>query len=138
MPKIAQGSLACCSPWGHEELDMTWRLKNKKKNVDFNLSIYFLIYDTLDSILCLCYALLCLVTHSYSTLCDHMDCSLQGSSVHQDSPGKNTGVGCHALLQGIFPTQGSNPSLSHCRRIPLKDICCLPGFSFVSSLNCNQ
>ena len=28
-----------------------------------------------------------------------------------DSPGKNPGVGCHALLQGIFPTQGSNPSL---------------------------
>ena len=28
-----------------------------------------------------------------------------------DSPGKNTGVGCHALFQGIFPTQGSNPSL---------------------------
>ena len=28
-----------------------------------------------------------------------------------DSPGKNTGVGCHALLQGIFPTQGSNPCL---------------------------
>ena len=34
-----------------------------------------------------------------------------------DSPGKNTGVGCHVLLQGIFPTQGSNPGLSHCRRI---------------------
>ena len=30
-------------------------------------------------------------------------------SVHGDSPGKNTGVGCHAHLQGIFPTQGSNP-----------------------------
>ena len=30
-----------------------------------------------------------------------------------DSPGKNTGVGCHALLQGIFPTQVSNPSLLH-------------------------
>ena len=28
-----------------------------------------------------------------------------------DSPGKDTGVGCHALLQGIFPTQGSNPYL---------------------------
>ena len=28
-----------------------------------------------------------------------------------DSPGKNTGVGCHALLQGIFPTQGSNPGI---------------------------
>ena len=36
-------------------------------------------------------------------------------SVHRDSPGKNTGVGCHALLQGIFPTQGSNPGLLHCR-----------------------
>ena len=30
---------------------------------------------------------------------------------------KNTGVGCHALLQGIFPTQGLNPGLPHCRRI---------------------
>ena len=34
-----------------------------------------------------------------------------------DSPGKNTGVGCHFLLQGIFPTQGSNPSFPHCRQI---------------------
>ena len=32
-----------------------------------------------------------------------------------NSPGKNTGVGCHALFQGIFLTQGSNPGLSHCR-----------------------
>ena len=48
---------------------------------------------------------------SCPTLCDPMDCSLTGSSVHGDSPGKNTGVGCHALLQGIFPTKGSNPSL---------------------------
>ena len=32
----------------------------------------------------------------------------------KDSPGKNTGVGCHFLLQGIFPTQGSNPGLPHC------------------------
>ena len=36
-----------------------------------------------------------------------MDCSLPGSFVHGASPVKNTGVGCHALLQGIFPTQGS-------------------------------
>ena len=34
-----------------------------------------------------------------------MDWSLPGSSVHGDSPGKNTGVGYHALLQGIFPTK---------------------------------
>ena len=31
-------------------------------------------------------------------------------------PGKNTGVGCHFLLQGIFPTQGSNPGVLHCRQ----------------------
>ena len=34
-----------------------------------------------------------------------------------DSPGKNTGVGCHSLLQRIFPTQESNPGLLHCRQI---------------------
>ena len=34
-----------------------------------------------------------------------------------DFPGKNTGVDCHFLLQGIFPTQGSNPGLVHCRQI---------------------
>ena len=36
------------------------------------------------------------------TLCDPVDCSLPGSSVHGVSPGKNTRVGCHAFLQGIF------------------------------------
>ena len=34
-----------------------------------------------------------------------------------DFPGKSTGVGCHFLLQGIFPTQGSNPGLPHCRQM---------------------
>ena len=46
-----------------------------------------------------------------------MDLSLLGSSVHGDSPGKNTAVGCHALLHGIFLTQGLNPGLLHCRQI---------------------
>ena len=46
-----------------------------------------------------------------STLWDPVDCGPQGSSVHGDSPGKNTGVGCHALLQAFFLTQGSNPGL---------------------------
>ena len=41
-------------------------------------------------------------------LCNLMDCSLLGSSVHGDSPGKNPEVGCDALLQGIFLTHGSN------------------------------
>ena len=51
------------------------------------------------------------------TLCDPMDCSPPGASVHGDSPGRITGVGCHALLQGIFPTQESKPNLPHCRQI---------------------
>ena len=46
-----------------------------------------------------------------------LDCSPPDSSVHGDSPDRNTGEGCHALLQGIFPTQGSNPGLTHCRWI---------------------
>ena len=62
-------------------------------------------------------SLLWLVTQSCLTLCDPMDYSLSGSSVHGDSPGKNTGVGCHALLQGIFPTHGLNPGLPYCRQI---------------------
>ena len=59
----------------------------------------------------------CLVAQLCPALCDRMDCSPPGSYVHGDSPGKNTGVACHALLQGIFPTQGSKPGLSHCRQI---------------------
>ena len=53
----------------------------------------------------------CSVTQSSLIHCDSIDRNPLGSSVHEDSPGKNTGVGCHALLQGIFPTQGSNPCL---------------------------
>ena len=63
------------------------------------------------------HAVLCLVAQSCLTLCDPMDCSPPGSSAHGDSPGKNTGVGCHALLQGIFSTQGSNPCLLPFRQI---------------------
>ena len=60
---------------------------------------------------------LCLVTQSCLTLCDPMDCSLPGSSVHGDSLAKNTEVGCHALLQGIFPIQESNWGLLYCGQI---------------------
>ena len=59
----------------------------------------------------------CLVTQSCLTLCNPRDCSPPGSSVHGDFPGKNTGAGCHALLQGIFLTKGSNPGIPHCRQI---------------------
>ena len=59
----------------------------------------------------------CLVAQSCPTLCDLVDCSPPGSFVHGDSPGKNTGVDCHALLQEIFLIQGSKPGLPHCRQI---------------------
>ena len=60
---------------------------------------------------------LCLVTQSCLTLCDPVDCSPPGSSIHGNSLGKNTGVGCHALRQGILPTQGSKSCLPHGRQI---------------------
>ena len=47
------------------------------------------------------------------TLCNLMNCSPTRLLCPWNSPGKNTGVGFHALLQGIFPTQGLNPHLLH-------------------------
>ena len=59
----------------------------------------------LDKIFYVCMFL----TQSCLTLCNPMDDSLPGSSVHEDNfPSKDTGVGCHFLIQGIFPTQGLN------------------------------
>ena len=54
---------------------------------------------------------------SCQALCNPMDWSPPGSSVHGDSPGQNTGVGGHAFLRGIFSTQGLNTGLLHCRWI---------------------
>ena len=63
-----------------------------------------------------------LVTQSCLTPYDPMDCSPAGYSVHGDSPGKHTGVGCHFLLQCVkvkslshVTTQELNPGLQHCR-----------------------
>jgi len=56
------------------------------------------------------YAMLCLVAQWHPILCDPMNCSPSGLSVKGDSPGKNTGVGCHALLQGKdLPSPGTEP-----------------------------
>ena len=62
----------------------------------------------------------CTCAQSCSTLCNPLDGSLPGSTVHGGFPGKNTGAGCHFLLQGIFLTQGLNLGLLcllHCRQI---------------------
>ena len=61
-------------------------------------------------------AVLCLVAQPCPTLCDLIDCSPPGSSVLEDSQGKTTGVGFHALFQVIFLTQRLNPGLPHCSR----------------------
>ena len=60
----------------------------------------------------------CVLSHSV------VSNSLQPHGLHParllcpwDSPGKNTGVSCHALLQGILPIQGSNPGIPHCREM---------------------
>ena len=55
--------------------------------------------------------------HSVMSDCDRMDCNPPGSAVHGESLGQDTGVGCHAVLQGIFLTQGSNTGLPGCRWI---------------------
>ena len=83
------------SPWGRKESDTTEATQQQQQ---------------------------CLITQSYLTLHDPMDCSLPGSSVHGDSPGNKAEVGCHSLLQGIFLIQGLNPGLPHCRRILLDGI----------------
>ena len=59
----------------------------------------------------------CLVAQLCPILWDPMDCSHTSLLSSCDFPGKNTGVGCHPLLQGILPTQGWNPGLQHCRQI---------------------
>ena len=61
---------------------------------------------------------MCMLSHSVClTLCNTMDYGPSGTSVSGDSPGKNTGVGRHFFLQGIFPTQGLNLGLLHFRQI---------------------
>ena len=57
-------------------------------------------------------------------MCEHESHSFVSDSLQPhglynpwNSPGQNTGVGSHSLLQEIFPTQGSNPGLPHCRQI---------------------
>ena len=63
------------------------------------------------------HSVLCWVTQWCPTLCNSMYYSPPVSFVHGDFPGKNTAVGYHALIQGIFTTQKSNPGFPSCRQI---------------------
>ena len=74
--------------------DTIWvKEARKKKKEGLQEANYFILY-------------VCLVTQWCPTLFNHMDCSLQGSSVHGDSPGKKPGVGCHVLPPGNLPNPG--------------------------------
>ena len=131
-------SLVGCSPRGREESDMTERLH-------FHFSLLCIGEGNGNPLRCSCLenprdggAWLAAVSGiaqsrtqlkrlssrssssnplQYSGLENSMDCSLTGLLPPWDFPGKKTGVGCHFLLQGNFPTQGSNLGLLHYRQM---------------------
>ena len=93
----------------HSKLDVGFQ--------ETGLNLYWFLDNSLMLLrVCVCVCV-SLVAQSCLTLCDPMDCSLPGSSVHGMSPGKNAGVGSPSLLQGIFPIQGLNLSLLYHRQI---------------------
>ena len=71
----------------------------------FSLLLYLWWWSMISDLWC------CSVSRSCPALCNPVDCRQPESSVHGILQGKNTGVSCHFLLQGIFLTQGSNPCL---------------------------
>ena len=81
-----QGGLACCDSWGHKESDTTEWLKWTELNWSFGMVYY-----------------------TQKTVAYQAPPSMGFSS-------KSTGVGCHFLLQGIFPIKGPNPGLPHSRQ----------------------
>ena len=107
-------------PFIHSSIDaLRWpEWGESPKGISYTYVYLQLIHFTVQKNLTQhCKATMCLVAQSCLTLCNPMAYSPPGSSVYGDSPGKNTGVGCHALLQRILPTQGLNLGLPHCRQI---------------------
>ena len=97
-PMDHSGSLTATSLWCHQPITL------------------LLIEIYLTS--CLLLVIWCAqLPQSCLTLFDPMECKPARLLCPWDSPGKNTGMGCHSLLQGIFPTQGLNLGLPHCGQI---------------------
>ena len=97
---------------GKPLIDSTHAVLDSAKSLLVSVA-WNLFWKLVFKLACCTFSWMCACMHTKSlqsclTLCDPMNCSLPGSSVHGVSPGKNTGVGCHALFQEIFPTQGSN------------------------------
>ena len=93
LPGKSHGQSGGYRPWGRQESDMTEQLKQQQY--------------------------VCLYIFNESESCSDVSDSLWPRGLYSPwrSPGQNTGVGSLSLLQGIFPTQGLNPGLPHCRQI---------------------
>jgi len=120
----------CCGPWKVQCVCVCFRYKIANVNPLIYLvrRIHLFGSKGMGCVLCCVFiilvvescAMLCLVTQLCSTLCGPTDYRPPGSSDHEDSPGKNTGVCCRALLQGFLPIQRSNPGLLYWRQILYK------------------
>ena len=84
------------------------RVKKKSRQKLTFVCWTYIMWKTSPCLILNIHLCMCSVPKSCPTLCIPMDCSLPGSSVHGIFPGKDTGVGCHAILWGIFPTQRLN------------------------------
>ena len=106
-----------CRPWGHKESGTTEQLALNQLNCTLRNGYdgkFHVFFTTIKSVLNK------MKNVSRSVVSDFFRLHLQPTRLlcPRDSLGKNTGVGCHFLLQGILPTQGSNSSLLLGRRIP--------------------
>ena len=70
------------------------------------------VWERMDTRICVAKHFHCSPETITTFLISHVHANSHWLLCPRDSPGKNTGVGCHSLLQGTFPTQGSNPHLS--------------------------
>ena len=108
-----QEGLVCCSLTGFcscKESDTTEQLNNTNLNTKLNLLTFYkklqIIFVTFDCVhACSVASVVSDSVWPYGLQPARLLCPW-------DSPGKNTGVGCHAFLQGIFPTKASHPCLS--------------------------
>ena len=94
-----------------------WKLISRIFDLSLWNTVYLLIYvgSSLNNILKFSVMYMCEVWK----LLSHVRLFATQWTIHSlwNSPGQNTGVGSGSLFQGIFPTQGLNPGLLHCRQI---------------------
>ena len=108
--------LSYCVAW------CLWTLGNNfgafiSASILYYLCLKYVLHEGRFLFCLLCWEVKVLVAHSCLTLCDPMDCIPTRCLCPWNTPGRNSGVGSHYLLQGIFLTQESDSGLLHCREI---------------------